>query len=239
MNIYENTAIGNFIYMMGYMQGRMAQQHPKNEVVFASNLFQQTPLDSSFADYFCKVSDFSVLIEFKRSQNHDSKEMIKRNRLVYALNSRRELEPISKLGHWLAMVGKDNDGNDRDQLTPYIAQVGAGHSFYSYIASFLSKAIKDQYIGGLRIGLPSSEMSEYLDFVKSVNQSSRSSGGAVFVASVTKNGELKYAALPDIQSLFLTKEKVLELINQKSIATEKVLERDISKDRSRDHGLGM
>jgi hypothetical protein len=238
LSIYENTAIGNFIHMMGYIQGRIEEKNPDKRAVFASNLFQQTPMDSFFADYFCKISDLSVLIEFKRAQNRDNKETVKRERLITALKNEVEFVPLSRRGHWMAMVGNGESGKDMDWLKPYIDMTHTGFNFHNYITVFLGSAMESEHPTHLRIGLPSEGMSKYLGWLKSVNESSRSSGGAVIVASATKDGKLQYLALPDIQCLFMKKEKVVELIHKRTIAAEQELERELSRP-SRGHGRGM
>jgi len=218
MNLYENVGIGNFIHMMGFKMGCYVTNQ-KMSASAAANLFQQTPADSSLADYMHTLNGRSILIEFKRPQNHDDKEKVKVEKLKSAIGQESEYLRLSLHGHWFGMVGVDNQLNLQDWFVPYISHMNPPEGkipMEKFIDIYMASAITQLPDPRIKIGIDGQSMRRYLDKVHLAD--SQSSGGrsntSVIVANLSADGLYRYAVMPDVSSLFLKKEHALELIQE-------------------------
>lgn len=78
--MYENTAIGIFIYLLGIETGKRVNEKNIN-LETSVNLYQQTPLDPKLGDILAKWQGKFFILEFKRHKDELSEEKTKTTKL--------------------------------------------------------------------------------------------------------------------------------------------------------------
>lgn len=93
MKLYENVAIGNFLYGLGFAVGKRVKGPDFPSVV---NLLQQTPDDPLFGDVLIRVPGVLRIFEFKQRDNRDAKEPDRHAKLVRNIAGKEDLICISR-----------------------------------------------------------------------------------------------------------------------------------------------
>lgn len=113
---YENQLLGGFIYALGIACGRSNKFVP-------TNLFQQTPLDSTFSDLVVG-SQWCYALEFKRERGTIDSERAKWSAAgLEALKADRNLRHASRRAHILC-YGKPLNGGVDLACIAYAAALG-------------------------------------------------------------------------------------------------------------------
>lgn len=223
-DIYENVFIGNFIFILGAEVG-MALREQNKAIPMCINLLQQTPVDKFLGDMLADFPGCSFLIEFKRDRNNDEKEKTKLVALRKELKNNSEMENISRLAHWFIQI-KDCKDSLKTNVVPYLdmEQVKLElepKTFEVFIKEIVIKIINMPNANDVKkVGVSSSEMTEYLKVLKKAYGSKKGTIGGIII-NLSKDGALRYAVVNDI---FKTHEKIIE---------------EYQKQREREIGIGL
>lgn len=79
-DMYENTAIGVFVYLLGIETGKRVTEQKFN-LETSVNLYQQTPLDPKLGDVLAKWQGKFFILEFKRHKDEIKDESSKSTKL--------------------------------------------------------------------------------------------------------------------------------------------------------------
>ncbi len=206
MNIYENVMIGNFLFSLGHSFGRSSGNATFQPL--SVNLLQQTPADKLFGDLLIGGIKTVRLIEFKRTQNKDQKEKLKRDMLERTLQSQsyRHLETISREIHW------------------FISLDGAKSAAVPYLDSHLNRpGISMMTFGDnliTKMGTSKSDEKRtnlYREYLKMISlpqgSTDTSAGGVAFFVDAA--GTLSYLPIEDLRDLSLSLQVISENIQKK------------------------
>jgi hypothetical protein len=104
--LFENTSIGNFIFLLGVESGKRNFGTPtqKGSVQTSVNLYQQTPWDSKLSDIMAMCQGKFLLIEFKRNEGEIKTEVTKatKKQFIIDLAGDKELQELSVRCHLIA-----------------------------------------------------------------------------------------------------------------------------------------
>lgn len=228
MKLYENVAIGNFLYGLGFAVGKRVKGRDFPSVV---NLLQQTPDDTLFGDVLIRAPGMLRIFEFKQRDNKDTKEPDRHAKLVRNLKGKEDMTRISRTVHWFVETAPD-EKSFFSRIVPYLdayPRTLGQHSFATFV-----NATADAVVGGAE-PLVQADMEKYLAHLLLLHKSgSVGSGGLIIKMSET--GELHYAELTSILDLILTKQSILEQQRQMEQAREQ--EKKIKNERERGRGYG-
>lgn len=225
---YENILIGNFLYSLGLIIGKLSPDMSPPGIV---NLLQQTPLDSQMADVYLGYPGVVRLIEFKRASNKSKKESIRRECLEEALTGQPDLMKVSRGIHWYVETTEAirSELDWTTNVCPYIDFEKADRvntSFDTFMNSLANSALNSR----------SPEYSEeqiaaYLVAVGTFAGKESSSSG--LLVSVDAEGALRYIAVDDIRDLANDLRRYIErnLGQERELNQEREIVRDMSMGR--------
>lgn len=220
MDIYENFVIGDFLFGLGVEMAfcYRDQSMPRTLV----NLFQQTPLDQTFADVIVKNPGILLILEFKREANRSEKENAKLWMLKKGLRSKfftpsqaKELKDISRKIHWFVEIPKGSTSTV--SVVPYLDL--RTHSSRLDLADFVRSTAEEASASTLT----EEDMRRYEWYLEVLttcrgsesptSDMSQSSGALLVLIS---NGRVHYEAVNDIREVLLPKDTIIrELAAQK------------------------
>lgn len=223
MDIYENFVIGDFLFGLGVEMAFHYRDRPMPRTLV--NLFQQTPLDQTFADVIVKNPGILLILEFKRETNRSEKENAKLWMLKKGLRSKsftpseaKELKRISRKIHWFVEIPKGfsttsvsavpyldlRTRSSRIELADFVRRTAEEAS-----ASSLTDEDMRRYEWYLRV-LATCRGSE-----SPTSNTSQSSGALLILIS---NGRVHYEAVNDIREVLIRKEAIItELVAQREM----------------------
>jgi hypothetical protein len=226
MKLYENVAIGNFLYGLGFaVAKRVKEQHLPSIV----NLLQQTPDDPLFGDVLIRAPGVLRIFEFKQRDNTDSKEPKRHAKLVRNLTGQGDLIRISRHVHWFietAPAEKTFFSRIVPYLDAYPKQPGQ-HDFAGFV-----NATADAVAGGSE-ALSQADIAKYLAHLLLLHKSGTVGSGGLIV-KMSETGELHYAELTSILDLILTRESVLE--QHKQLELTQAQQKTNEHEHDRGHG---
>ncbi len=227
MKLYENVAIGNFLYGLGFAVAKRVKGQDLPSIV---NLLQQTPDDPLFGDVLIRAPGVLRLFEFKQRDNKDSKEPERHAKLVRNLAGKDDLVRISRIVHWFVETAPE-EKTFFSRIVPYLdayPRTAARHDFASFV-----NATADAVAGGTET-LSQEDMAKYLAHLLLLHKSGAVGSGGL-VVKMSETGELHYAELTSVLDLILTRQSVLEQHRQ----LEKTLEQEKKNELNRggpEHG---
>ncbi|WP_414491516.1 hypothetical protein [Stenotrophomonas maltophilia] len=179
---YENQLLGGFIYALGIECGRTGKFMP-------TNLFQQTPLDSTFSDLVVGAQ-WCYAFEFKREEDSIQTELDKWPRDgLSAFASNRKLLQASYQAHVLCFGRPINDGLDLI-CTPYPCALGLSKRrheapYEAYIKRLVAGIGAPADAPGY--GLPPASLEAYLRILASYRKEGAGAKASAWLA-VAQNG---------------------------------------------------
>lgn len=202
MKLYENVAIGNFLYGLGFAVGKRVKG---SDFPSAINLLQQTPDDTLFGDVLIRAPGMLRIFEFKQRGNNESKEPLRHAKLKEHLKGKDALILISRTVHWFIETAPD-EKSFFSRIVPYLdayPKTDEQHSFAEFV-----NTTADAVVGNSE-PLPQADIGAYLAHLLHVHNSEGAGSGCLIV-KMSETGELHYAELTSILDLTLTKKSILE-----------------------------
>lgn len=217
MKLYENVAIGNFLYGLGFAVGKRVEGRDFPSVV---NLLQQTPDDQLFGDVLIRAPGMLRIFEFKQRDNKDAKEPERHAKLSTSLAGKESLTRISRIVHWFVETAP-GEKNFFSRIVPYLdayPKTPGQHDFAAFV-----NATADAVVGGAD-PIAQADMANYLAHLLLLHKSG-SVGSGGLVVKMSETGELHYAELTSILDLILTRTSMLEQQQQMAQSQEKTIEK--------------
>lgn len=223
MKLYENVAIGNFLYGLGFAVAKRVKGQDLPSIV---NLLQQTPDDPLFGDILIRAPGMLRIFEFKQRDNKDSKEPDRHAKLVRNLTGKDDLIRISRIVHWFVETAPA-EKTFFSRIVPYLdayPKSPAKHDFATFV-----NATADAVTGGSE-ALSQTDMANYLSSLLLLHKAGTVGSGGL-VVKMSETGELHYAELTSILDLILTRQAVLEQHKQLEQAQEREKTLELKPDR--------
>lgn len=227
MKLYENVAIGNFLYGLGFAVAKRVKGQDLPSIV---NLLQQTPDDPLFGDVLIRAPGVLRIFEFKQRSNTDSKEPERHAKLIRNLAGKDDLIRISRIVHWFVETAPE-EKTFFSRIVPYLdayPKTSAKHDFATFV-----NATADAVAGDAEV-LPQADMAKYLAHLLLLHKSGTVGSGGL-VVKMSETGELHYAELTSILDLILTRQSVLEQHKQLEQAHEREKTNELKLDRGYGH----
>jgi hypothetical protein len=211
MDIYENFVIGDFLFGLGVEMAFSYRNQPMHRTLV--NLFQQTPLDKTFADVIVKNPGIFRIFEFKREANRSEKEtaklwMLKKGFRSFKHSESDELKCISRKVHWYVEIPRGSTANVG--VVPYLDLRTRRRRLD---LAELVKCIAEE---ASTTSLTEEDMRGYEWYLKVLttcrgresvaNRRSPSSGALLILIS---GGHVQYEAVNDIRDVLLPKNDIL------------------------------
>lgn len=223
MKLYENVAIGNFLYGLGFAVAKRVKGQDFPSIV---NLLQQTPDDPLFGDVLIRAPGVLRIFEFKQRDSKDTKEPERYAKLVRNLSGKDDLIRISRIVHWFVETAPE-EKTFFARIVPYLdayPKTSAKHDFAAFV-----NATADAVAGGTEV-LSQSDIAKYLANLLLLHKSGTVGSGGLIV-KMSETGELHYAELTSILDLILTRHAVLEQSKQLEQAQEREKTNELKLDR--------
>jgi hypothetical protein len=223
MKLYENVAIGNFLYGLGFAVAKRVKGQDLPSIV---NLLQQTPDDQLFGDVLIRAPGMLRIFEFKQRNNTDPKESGRHAKLVRNLTGKNDLIRISRIVHWFVETAPA-EKTFFSRIVPYLdayPKTPAKHDFATFV-----NATADAVVGGVE-ALSQTDMTKYLAHLLLLHKTSAVGSGGL-VVKMSETGELHYAELTSILDLILTRQTVLEQHKKLEQAQEREKIHELKLDR--------
>lgn len=209
MKIYENIYIGSFIYQLGIEVGKR-----NLEDMSSLNLFQQTPSDSILSDLITSVNNRFMIIEFKRDNDIDNKELNKFFELFEELEEEyesydEELFEISLLCHYIG-IGETQREKAEINFYRYLTNFTENRDeiLNDFISQFLSPS-------NIELGVTANEFKKYIMFLQAIYEKESTSTGGIIIS---KNDEgIIMIPTENIQELVLNIDNSFEEIKEKEL----------------------
>ncbi|MCX9158550.1 hypothetical protein OPU71_20705 [Niveibacterium sp. 24ML] len=224
MKLYENVAIGNFLYGLGFAVAKRVKGQDLPSIV---NLLQQTPDDPLFGDVLIRAPGVLRIFEFKQRDNTDSKEPARHAKLVRNLAGKDDLIRISRIVHWFVETAPA-EKTFFSRIVPYLdayPKTTPRHDFAEFV-----NATAVAVAGGAE-ALSQSDMANYLAHLVLLHKTGTVGSGGL-VVKMSETGELHYAELASILDLILTRQAVIEEHRQQ----EQALKREKANEQKLDRG---
>lgn len=228
MKLYENVAIGNFLYGLGFAVGKRVKGDGFPSIV---NLLQQTPDDTLIGDLLIQAPGILRIFEFKQRDNNDNKEPKRHAKLSETLKGNSSLIPVSRTVHWFVETAPDGE-EFFTRIVPYLdayPRTSDKHDFAAFVNS-----TADAVVGGAE-QLTTEDMSSYLAQLLLL-QDAGDVGSGGLVVNMSETGNIQYAELTSILDLKLTKKTFLKQHAQ--IQSEQERDMNIEKDRTKGNVYG-
>lgn len=213
MKLYENIAIGNFLYGLGFA---IAHRIKGAELPSVVSLLQQTPDDRRLGDVFMKFPGTLRILEFKQKNNHDDKEPGRHRHLQATLKNMEDMTRVSREVHWFVETAPTDD-SFVSRIVPYLdayPRDNSQHDFVSFINETADMAVSEES------KCTESELKEYLDVIASTHKAGSVGSGGLIV-KMAPNGDLRFVELASILELRLSRN---EIVAERSRQQEKMLE---------------
>lgn len=223
MKLYENVAIGNFLYGLGFAVAKRVKGKDLPSIV---NLLQQTPDDSLFGDILIHAPGLLRIFEFKQRDNNDSKEPERHARLVRNISGQNDLIRISRIVHWFVETAPA-EKTFFSRIVPYLdayPKTPARHDFATFVN------VTAEAVAGGTEGLSQTDIAKYLAHLLLLHKTG-SVGSGGLVVKMSETGELHYAELTSILDLTLTRQTVLEQAQEQEKTHELKLDRGYRYER--------
>lgn len=221
MKLYENVAIGNFLYGLGFAVGKRIKGCDFPSVV---NLLQQTPDDPLFGDVLIRAPGMLRIFEFKQRDNKDAKEPNRHAKLVRNLAGKEDLIQISRAVHWFVETAP-GERSFFSRIVPYLDAYPKSPGLHDFAAFVNSTA--DAVVGGSE-ALAQADIANYLAQLLLLHKSGSVGSGGLIV-KMSETGELHYAELTSILDLILTRQSIFE--QQKQMEQAQSKEKTINNER--------
>ncbi|MCI1014181.1 hypothetical protein HWE04_09965 [Herbaspirillum sp. C7C2] len=241
MKVYENVVIGNFLFGFGaHVGARVAlrQGHTKN-LPLAIDLLQQTPLDAMVADLVVRGSRMMRILEFKRTENKDSKEIHKRSFLERLLSQEPHLGDISRSVHWYVSAGQGLPENcGIEKLCPYLDFERAPINQNVDLNGFF-QAMADEALGlGPDLSLT---FTMYLNALAATHTAEGSGSSGGFIISVGEGGRINYSQVDDFRHLnySLRQYHAQYLVQERAKEQERTLVREHKLEKTQERGMSL
>jgi hypothetical protein len=228
MKLYENVAIGNFLYGLGFAVAKRVKGQDLPSIV---NLLQQTPDDPLFGDVLIRAPGVLRIFEFKQRDNTDTKEPERHAKLLRNLAGKDELTRISRVVHWFVETAPA-EKSFFSRIVPYLdayPKTAAKHDFAAFV-----NATADAVVGGAEL-LSQEDMAKYLAHLLLLHKSGTVGSGGL-VVKMSQTGALHYAELTSILDLILTRQAVLEQHKKLEQSQEQEKTNELKHDRGLEHG---
>ncbi|MDP9649690.1 hypothetical protein [Paraburkholderia caledonica] len=224
--IYENVAIGNFLYGLGYA---IRARHQTRSMPGVVNLLQQTPSDTLLGDLLLQFPGVVRLLEFKAEGNASTKERARVRALSCSLETTPSFQAVSRRVHWYVEIGVSEEQNVVARAVPYLDSYPRTKPRGSFEAFIEAQA--DEIVNGRsKEGDAELEM-EYIRWVKRMQgEGEVGTGGLLLVAQA--DGTLHYAQLLDMLELRMEHRLWIELHDQR-LARELTYQHKLSLERER------
>ncbi|WP_322847198.1 hypothetical protein [Pseudomonas sp. B33.4] len=223
MKLYENVAIGNFLYGLGFAirSGLEGKTTPFPSVV---NLLQQTPADTALGDVLLTFPGVVRLIEFKAQGARMQKEQLRHRALMAALEKNDEMRATSKQIHWYVDVAASSEVDNPllVRAVPYVEALGTDARVAQGMENFIRQTAKQALV-------PTPETSteraqRYLALVR-MTQGKEDTGTSGLLLVLGGGGALHFAQLRDITDLDLPHREWLVDYEKRSMGLAARLER--------------
>lgn len=240
MNLYENVAIGGFLFALGV---EMARRQPNLPLV-SINLLQQTPLDRQLGDVLLANAGVCRLIEFKRAGKLTRKEMRKLGVLREALRQTSNPDrngAISRRIHWYIEIEEP-----KTLGSPVIAQACPYLDFtesptFVSLDQFASSAADEAFQQGMNDAARVNQL-KYLKWVcrnfsevdsqKFADERPSANSGA-FLVAIDQKGKVSWLAVPSLGYVLMNEQELFEALEP--LLKQKAAEQNIELG----FGLGM
>ena len=230
MKLYENVAIGNFLYGLGLSIGNNVKTENQLSVI---NLLQQTPQDTELGDALLEFPEVVKLIEFKNKDGSFKKEKRKVNTLKAALgNDTRKLE-ISRETHWYIETAPF-EKECLNKIVPYLDAFENEDSIHTF-ESFINEIVQEIVDPSLNI-----EEEEYRDYLSLVAKCNGGSGGGTggIIVSFSQEKGLRYVQFANTMELRLQdRDYVKKYKSEYESMMKKEIKREKEREFSRGHSL--
>lgn len=175
---YENQLIGAFLFGLGQEIGRLDTKQVSAD--FGVNLFQQTPLDTSYGDLVVG-STCCFLIELKRTKAQLAAERAKWSAdALTKLSASADFVRISRVGH-VVVYGRasGNQVDLRGCTYPDVLGIGEQPDCDRYDACRIVTNLAHAHLGTRPMaGLTAQSMAQYLSVLRSIRRRGESKGSS-------------------------------------------------------------
>lgn len=226
LKLYENVAIGNFLYGLGFAIAHRVKGSSFPSMV---NLLQQTPADKHIGDMLMAFPGTLRIIEFKQKSNKDDKEPRRHHRLRTQLQYDERRREISRRVHWFVETAPSDD-LFVSRIVPYLDAYpsdGQQHDFAAYINTTADAAVNGEP------DISREELQSYLDFLATCHKSGAVGAGGL-VVKMSSNGDLRYVALQSFTELRIEHFRVVESRLQQDMQLEQQLEKQLTQEKTKD-----
>lgn len=233
MKLYENVAIGNFLYGLGFAIGKRIENESFPSIV---NLLQQTPDDPALGDLLFKAPGMLRVFEFKLRENLEGqvKEAERHKKLKTRLDETfPELIPVSREVHWYIEIDTSKD----DFVASIVSYIDAfpqkaGKGDTGLFAAFIQKTADAAVLG---VSNSESEaMNHYLAVLATLHKDGVNSGG--LIVKMSPDGTLHYADMVSVIELVLTREQIAAYRQEREIQAKQEYEKQLNRNMGRDRG---
>lgn len=228
MKLYENVAIGNFLYGLGFAVGHRVEGNDFPTII---NLLQQTPDDPLLGDVLLQAPGLLRIFEFKEHKNSNPKEKNRHTKLAESLANNAALSKVSRAVHWFIETAP-SEKTFVSRIVPYLDAFPKTKT-RSDFASFINETA-DAVIAGNDSVTPD-DMAAYLAHLLFL-QEAESIGSGGLIVKMSTTGEIAYCELTSILELSLSRRTVIELRQEQML--EQHLEHELTLERTKSKGLG-
>lgn len=225
MKFYENVAIGNFLYGLGFAVGKRVVGNDFPTIV---NLLQQTPDDKLLGDVLFRSPGLLRVFEFKQRNNKSDKEQKRQAELKSRLENQDAMHEISRKVHWFVETAAE-EKTFFSRIVPYLDAYPVTEDRHDF-GEFVNRTA-DAVVGKEEI-LDESSLNQYLMLLVTLHDAQDVGSGGLIVR-ISETGQIHYAELTSVLDLIFSREHVLHQQNERSMAQALERKRLLSREIER------